>query len=247
MANATTLGMRRTPARWIPLRLLCYILAIVACVIAATVLTRLLVPPAPSPLHVWVWAKNLLLPVVIFYIYARLVRRMERRDATEVDLRRGFPQLLIGAAVGLGLIGAVVLILWSVGVARVAQGTGLQGVVGEILYPLVTAMGEELVFRVVLFGVFEDMFGTTAAILGSSVLFALSHAANAGSSPSALLGPTALGVVFALAYIVTRNVWAPIGLHMGWNLGSGLRLRPPQTRGCGILTACGTPPSLARP
>ena len=56
--------------------------AIVA--IIATVLTRSLVPPAPSPLHQLVMVKNLVLPIVELLIYAVIVMRMEHRPASEI-------------------------------------------------------------------------------------------------------------------------------------------------------------------
>jgi hypothetical protein len=79
-----------------------------------------------------------------------------------------------------------------------------------------------LLFRAVLFRLVEGMFGTAPAVLISATLFGLSHAANPGASPAVLLAlALGLGVLLAMAFAATRNLWFPIGLHMGWNMAEG--------------------------
>lgn len=209
-------------AQWSAVRLVCYVAALVATAVVATVVTRLLVPPEPSPWHQLVLIKNALLPLAMFAIYAGLVRLLERRPAREIDVRAGFPMLLAGALIGIVLIGTFLSALWGLGLAHVSAGTGLHGLVNELLVPLVTAMGEELLFRVVLFRLVEEISGTTAAIVISAAIFGLSHAGNPGATPLALATLSAeLGVMLALAYVLTRNVWLAVGIHMGWNLALG--------------------------
>jgi hypothetical protein len=58
-------------------------------------------------------------------------------------------------------------------------------------------------------------------VLISSFLFALAHVANPNSSLLALVNITAGGAFLAFAYLRTRQLWLPIGIHIGWNFFQG--------------------------
>jgi membrane protease YdiL (CAAX protease family) len=206
-------------------RLLMLGLALASTTIVATIVTRLLVPPAPSPLHQWVLLKNLLLPLLLLAVYARTVCWLERRRASELSLKLGLALFPAGLVVGIAAISGYVLVLLMAGAADVTSGIASGGMLSlgnEFLVPWLTAVGEELLFRAVLFRLTEDMFGTAAAVLISATLFGLSHAANPGANPAALIAlALGMGSLLALAFAATRNLWFPIGLHMGWNMAEG--------------------------
>lgn len=219
----TSAGPRVT--RWPLVRFAVYAVAALATIIGATIATRLLVPPPPSPLHELGLLKNLFLPIALFIIYAALVRWMERRPATEVSIRRGFSSLLIGNVVGAAIIGATFAILWRMGLVEISNGTGLAGIERDLLVLMITAMLEELLFRVILFKILEEIVGSLFAILLSAAAFGLAHIANPGATPFALFALSIeLGVMLALTYMLTRNVWLAIGIHAGWNFMQGFVL-----------------------
>ena len=58
-------------------------------------------------------------------------------------------------------------------------------------------------------------------MLGSAAIFALLHAFNPGFGLTALLGLFLAGLLFAQAYMVTRQLWLPIALHLSWNFAEG--------------------------
>lgn len=204
--------------QWAFVRLICYVAGIAVTAIAATILTRLLVPPAPSSWHALVWIKNLLLPVALFALYAFLVRVMEHRTADEIDVRPGLPVVPAGFLIGSGIITSCFLLLLGLGMARIAAGTGFAGLGEALLIPLVTSMGEELLFRAIIFGILEEVFGSAVAVIVSAALFGLAHAANPGATPFTITALSVeLGVMLALAYILTRNIWFPVAIHAAWN------------------------------
>ena len=208
--------------QWLPIRLFLYALSLIATAVAATILTRLLVPPAPSRWHQLVLIKNLLLPLAAFALYARLVHVLEHRRAREIEIRHKLPAFLTGTLVGTSIMAAFFLILWAFGMAHIARGTGADGLATEVLAPMVTAMGEELLFRAVLFRIVEEIGGTTVAILISATLFGLSHVANPGATAITIFALSIEGgVMLALAYALTRNLWLAVGIHMGWNFTEG--------------------------
>lgn len=210
-------------SQWAPARVICYVAAIVAMAIVAKILTHLFVPPSPSPLRTPLMAvRNLLLPIGMFAAYAVLVRLIERRAASELDARRGLPTFLAGLVVGSCLLGTVYAVLWGLGMARFDGGAGFDGLAVAIVYNLATAMGEELLFRAVIFRIAEEVAGTTAAIVISAAIFGIVHAANPGAT---VFGVGALtlefGVMLALAYVLTRNIWLAVGIHTAWNFTQG--------------------------
>jgi hypothetical protein len=79
-----------------------------------------------------------------------------------------------------------------------------------------------MVFRGVVFRLFEEGFGTTVAVLISGALFGAIHAGNPGATlaSSAAIAVEA-GVLLAAAYALTRSLWVPIGLHFAWNFTEG--------------------------
>jgi CAAX protease family protein len=210
-------------SRWAPVRVICYSAAIVAMAIVAKILTHLFVPPSPSPLHAALTAaRNLLLPIGMFVAYAILVRLIERRAASELDVRRGLATFLIGTVVGSLLLGTVYAVLWGLGMARFSGGAGFAGLAVAIVYNLATAMGEELLFRAVIFRITEEVAGTTAAIAVSAAIFGIMHAANPGATAFGIGALTLeFGVMLALAYVLTRNIWLAVGIHMAWNFTQG--------------------------
>jgi uncharacterized protein len=54
-------------------------------------------------------------------------------------------------------------------------------------------------------------------IVFTSLLFALAHNQNPNAGRLALVNTFAAGVWFAAAYLRTRDLWFPLGIHLMWN------------------------------
>ena len=80
---------------------------------------------------------------------------------------------------------------------------------------------EELINRGYLFQAFCEGAGVWVAAIVTSLIFSLVHIINPAFS---VLGGVFLfvhGLLYAVAYLKTRSLWTPIGLHMAWNLVQG--------------------------
>lgn len=91
------------------------------------------------------------------------------------------------------------------------------------LLSLLVGIGEEVIFRGFALPTLERKWGTTAAWVGSSLLFGAVHLANPGvlDSPAGVaatfLGTAAGGLILGATLLLTRRLWLPIGLHAGWD------------------------------
>jgi membrane protease YdiL (CAAX protease family) len=162
----------------------------------------------------------LLLAAVLVGVYAALVRSIELRAARELAPRP--IQGLAGIMLGLALFSSVFGLLRLIGVAQWQGISAIFDVAPALAASIVAAVGEELAFRGALFRILEERFGTTTALAVSAALFGLLHALNPGATAvSTLAIALEAGVLLGAAYAVTRNLWFPIGLHLGWNFTEG--------------------------
>ena len=82
----------------------------------------------------------------------------------------------------------------------------------------VGAMGEEVMMRGYGFQILIARCGAWATIIPVGVVFAAMHAANPHSGPLALANTAAFGILFGYAFLRSRDLWLPAGLHFGWNI-----------------------------
>jgi membrane protease YdiL (CAAX protease family) len=79
------------------------------------------------------------------------------------------------------------------------------------------AVGEEMLFRGYMFQVLVKAIGAFATILPMSVLFGLAHSDNLNFTWMALLNTVLWGIVLGYSFLLSGDLWLPIGLHFGWN------------------------------
>lgn len=80
------------------------------------------------------------------------------------------------------------------------------------------AAGEEMLFRGYGFQVLLRNFGPYATILPVGVLFAALHSTNPHASALGLINTAGFGMIFGYAFLRSRDLWLPIGLHFAWNV-----------------------------
>ncbi|MBI2680781.1 MAG: CPBP family intramembrane metalloprotease [Candidatus Solibacter usitatus] len=80
------------------------------------------------------------------------------------------------------------------------------------------AAGEEMLFRGYGFQILLRSFGPYATILPVGVLFAALHYTNPHASALGLVNTAGFGMIFGYAFLRSRDLWLPIGLHFGWNV-----------------------------
>jgi membrane protease YdiL (CAAX protease family) len=155
------------------------------------------------------------------FIYRALVASIETREASELSLNPGAKLAILGFATGFALCCTVVGLLWLMGAARLTGGDTSR-LAAALAAALMASVGEELLFRGVLFRILEQALGTLMALLGSALLFGLAHMLNPSATLiGSLIIAVEAGLMLGMAFVATRNIWFPMGIHLAWNFTQG--------------------------
>lgn len=131
-----------------------------------------------------------------------------------------------GLVLGIAFVVPAVVIAVGVGGLRYGPdagtwieygGTGLWAA----LILLVAATGEEILVRGYPLRVLADRWGRGAALVLTSLMFAVLHGANPNVGVLALANIVLAGFLLGLICLKTGSLWVASGVHMGWNLGTG--------------------------
>jgi len=159
-------------------------------------------------------------------------RRFDKRSFASLGLvwnRRAARDLLAG----IGITGLIMSLIYAAEAAMgwlrfdefAWQSDAPSAIAGNLLLYLVIylAVGwqEELLCRGYWLQNLTEGLGAGWGVLISSCIFALLHAFNPNSSPAAVFLLIASGLFLACGYLRTRQLWLPIGLHIGWNFFEG--------------------------
>jgi membrane protease YdiL (CAAX protease family) len=160
--------------------------------------------------------------VLAVLAYAWVVGRTEKRPPDEVGRAGAVSALLRGLLIGVALFGAVIGNLAFLGYYRIDGLGSPEGAAALFGFMAAAAVSEELLYRGILFRTLERYLGTWVTLVLTAVVFGAMHLTNPNATP---LGVAAValagGGMLASAYVATRRLWLPIGLHFGWNFAAG--------------------------
>jgi len=153
------------------------------------------------------------------------MRIYERRAIAAIGLLWDKASLVNLGLGCLGGIGAAALVLAGPLMARAAyfarspdSGAGSVGSFAFLTLSLLFgAAGEEMLFRGYGFQVLLRGLGDWSTILPVGVIFAALHTVNPHATWLGLTNTAGFGILFGYAFVRSRDLWLPIGLHFGWN------------------------------
>jgi uncharacterized protein len=159
-------------------------------------------------------------------------RIFDRRSITSLGLKLNphfFLDILVGILIAGVMMGLIYFLEWSLGWLKfegfIWQVKPAPQATLEIVFWLLlfAAVGwqEELLARGYWLQNLADGLNLFWGVLLSSVLFSLAHLMNPNVSWVAVLGLVFAGLFLAYGYLCTRQLWLPIGLHIGWNFFEG--------------------------
>ncbi len=128
-----------------------------------------------------------------------------------------------GVVFGLAMVSACVGVIAVIGQVRFETSSAHAGTIAIVTcMGLVAAMIEEMVFRGYPFQRLVEAIGAPAAVILLAGLFGAGHLQNPYATVWGTLNTVGFGVFTALAYLRTRSLWLPWGMHFSWNVGLGL-------------------------
>lgn len=162
--------------------------------------------------------------VVLASILDGVVHDRARYIGVPLD-RSAISDVLLGALVGFGMITVAVVAIAVAGDIEVRATLNLRTLAraGAVLVMTIGGAAlEELLTRGYPFQRTVQAAGPVVAIVIFAAGFGLMHLGNPNANGIGVLNTALVGIVFAIAYLRTRSLWLPIGMHAAWNASLGL-------------------------
>ena len=219
---STAIDARPTWRKVIDFPLVTMILATLVFILTGLVAgftARFIHDPTGSEQTVW----KLIFAALLIVVYKLVIARMGEIKRDDLRGSGAVRDLSVGLGVGAGIM---VVIAAIAAVLKVYSITGPGDTIN--LFPEIVAMGvfpaisEEIMFRGIFFRWLEELGGSWFALALTSAFFGLAHLYNPGATPlTSFFIAVEAGILLGAAYMLTRSLWLPIGLHAAWNLTQG--------------------------
>lgn len=161
------------------------------------------------------------------YLCARWLEKLPWRSLGLILHQGWFRDFVVGSVIGF------VSLALAVGIATAGSGLAFEindasimsvgrSMLGSATIFIVAALAEEAVFRGYPLQTFARAQLASMGVILTSLAFAFAHLGNPNVVPLGTITNTLLaGVWFAIAYLRTRSLWLPLGLHWAWNWALG--------------------------
>ena len=157
--------------------------------------------------------------------------------------RRWWRDFLIGSLLGAASLGVTAGIAAALGGLRFASSQAgsfaiLNTLASTALLFIIAAAAERITYLGYPFQTLLRAHLAWIAILLSSIFFAWAHLGNPNVAPGfTFINTTLAGVWFGIAYLRTRSLWFPLGLHWAWNWTQGALLGVPVSGNTRLIPA----------
>ena len=166
---------------------------------------------------------SLICGVLLLLMYRWLVRSYEERKIEELSMQKSLKDTGIGFLWGILIMAAVIGIFALCGWYKIIGCSfNVAFVYRYLMAYFVVAVGEEIVFRGIMFRLLDSQFNIWVALIFSALLFGAAHIINPNATVVSTIGISlAAGVLFGLLFKYYRTLWVPIGIHWSWNFVQG--------------------------
>ena len=193
----------------------------ILCFTVGLLVARYLLPPIPGFTNEMRF--DLVSIPLLVLAYRLLISHLGEHPKDDYRDPKALRHLGLGLAAGFLLFSLVVGVAAVLGVYRITGRGDTNGLLQALIAPtLFAAVSEELIFRGILFRWIEEFGGSWLALIVTSALFGAIHLSNPGATlTAAFFIAIEAGIMLGAAYMLTRSLWLPMGIHAAWNFAQG--------------------------
>ena len=169
---------------------------------------------------------SLVLALGAGYLCAHFLEELPWRSLGASFHKGWLKDFCIGSVVGFAALAVAVV------VALIGRGLSfslnhdwtsvIRSMIGSGVLFVVAAFAEEAMFRGYALQTLARAKLASLGVILTLALFGLAHLTNPNAVPGFTFANTAIaGLWFAVAYLRTRSLWLPLGLHWSWNWALG--------------------------
>ena len=156
-------------------------------------------------------------------LYAVWWKWTEKRKAEDLPMCWLAGDTALGFGIGLLYFVLVTGCIALLGAYKVnGIGNDWEALIRALFMFLVVAVGEEVLFRGIVFRMIDERWGTVAALIVSALIFGFVHITNENATVwSSVAIAVEAGLLLGAAYKWSGTLWLPIGIHWSWNFFQG--------------------------
>jgi uncharacterized protein len=205
-----------------PLFLLIVGIAMVVIAIMAMVSVINALNPSPGQSDAFESGFGVAVALASALAYLLFTMFVERKPLKDFEPEGALKEWGWGVAIGAGAMTAIVGVIAAMGGYSVIGTNGPMVLVPLIGMAMQSGIMEEILFRGLVFRFVEQWLGSVIALLVSALLFGLVHLGNPNANLFAGIAiAIEAGILLGAVYMITRRLWAVIGVHMAWNVMQG--------------------------
>ncbi|MGB7393513.1 MAG: CPBP family intramembrane glutamic endopeptidase [Pricia sp.] len=172
--------------------------------------------------HTWLAGCTFLGTFLVLWLFMTLVDK-EKMVSMGFQVKERGREFWFGNLIGLAIMGVAFFLLMAIGEIEFQKfNFDMVEMLLTILLFVLVAVMEEVLFRGYILKNLMISFNKYVALIISSILFSVAHAANPHFDWMSFLDLFMAGLFLGISYIHTKNLWFPIALHLSWNLFQSL-------------------------
>lgn len=159
----------------------------------------------------------------VLALYGCWWRWTEKQKAKDIPMHRLAGDTALGFGIGILFFILVTGFIALLGGYRIESiNWNWKCLIQNLFMFMVVAVGEEVLFRGIVFRMIDDRWGTVVGLIASALIFGFVHITNSNATVwSSLAIAIEAGLLLAAAYKWSGTLWLPIGIHWSWNYFQG--------------------------
>ena len=178
------------------------------------------ISPVPEEFRVYVKYGEAIIFFILFLLaFGLYTKYIEKRKAPEISSKQSWTEFGWGFLIAFILVGLTVFILFIFGSYKISGWNPDKRVVIDFFFKfLMGGLLEEIIFRLIIFKLTEELLGSWFALGIQAVLFGFAHMANENATLFTSFAVIIVGgILYTSAFMYTHRIWLPMGIHAGWN------------------------------